>query len=281
MNRTKKKILVIRYHNSAMDISILGEINDVSVGDYILVNTEDGWQFALINKIFISPDFGDIPETEIKKATEEDLERLKHINNRELEAKRACQQYIDANNIPMKLIRAVLSSDGSKVTFYYTSDDRVDFRDMVVELATELRVRIEMKQIGVRDEAKMLGGIGICSRKLCCSSSLDEFKSITIRMAKEQNINISPDKISGLCGRLMCCFHYELENYRELSDKLPEAGDTVYYKGFPAEVKKVKLLKREIIIDIGDENKLTVKPEEITTDKPGSMLSKTQTSSEY
>lgn len=275
MDIEKEKILVIKYHNFADEKTIKTSINDVSTGDTILIHTEEGWQFADIVNILPFAEFKNrIKDYKVKKATEEDLERLQHIKQRETEAFVNCEQFVEENNISMKLVKTVLSPDGSKITFYYTAEDRVDFRELVVELASKLRVRIEMRQIGVRDEARMLGGLGICSRKLCCSSSLHEFKPITIKMVKKQNISISPEKISGLCGRLMCCFCYEIETYDNLSEKMPEIGDKVYYKNNPAIVEDVRYLKEEILINLGDDTYKIVNPDEITNTRPIFLLPK-------
>ncbi len=149
----------------------------------------------------------------IRKATPEDLERLKFNSEREKESLRVCTEKIKAYGLPMKLVRAEYLFDSSKAIFYFTSDTRVDFRRLVKDLASSFHTRIEMRQVGVRDEAKMLGGIGPCGRELCCSSFLPDFTPVTIKMAKQQNLALNPSKISGVCGRLMCCLSYEYRGY--------------------------------------------------------------------
>ena len=163
----------------------------------------------------------------IRVATEEDIR--KHLCNRdkEKEAFSVCEKKIVDHKLQMKLVDVEYTFDGSKIIFYFTADGRIDFRELVKDLPTIFRTRIELRQIGVRDEAKMLGGIGMCGRSLCCSTWLGDFNSVSIKMAKEQNLSLNPTKISGICGRLMCCLSYEQEAYEEIRQRLPKVGSYV------------------------------------------------------
>ena len=159
----------------------------------------------------------------------------------------------------MKLIDAEYTFDNNKVLFYFTADGRIDFRELVKDLASVFRTRIELRQIGVRDETKILGGIGICGRQLCCHSHLSEFVPVSIKMAKEQNLSLNPTKISGVCGRLMCCLKHEEETYEELNRRLPGVGDHVTTEdGLKGEVQSVNVLRQlvKVIVDVGDEKEI-------------------------
>ena len=162
-----------------------------------------------------------------RRATKEDRKRIEDNRNKEKRAYRICQEKIAANKLEMKLVDVEYAFDSSKILFYFTADGRVDFRELVKDLASVFRTRIELRQIGVRDEAKMLGGLGICGRPFCCSSFLGEFQPVSIKMAKEQGLSLNPTKISGTCGRLMCCLKYEQPAYEELLRTTPKAGATV------------------------------------------------------
>lgn len=158
----------------------------------------------------------------IRRATDEDFIKLKDIEKKEKEAFEICQRKIKEHSLEMKLIEVEYTFDGSKILFYFTADGRIDFRDLVKSLATIFRTRIELKQIGVRDEAKMLGGLGVCGRELCCRKFLGDFEPVSIKMAKEQGLSLNPTKISGTCGRLMCCLKYEQDTYEQLLKYTPK-----------------------------------------------------------
>ena len=164
----------------------------------------------------------------VRLATDTDTETIRAIKEKEEQARIVCLEKIAQRQLPMKLVEVEYSFDGSKVLFYFTSEGRVDFRELVKDLASVFKTRIELRQIGVRDEAKMLGGLGCCGRELCCASFLSDFEPVSIRMAKEQNLSLNPSKISGICGRLMCCLKYESNLYetkkREPADANPDAG---------------------------------------------------------
>ena len=182
----------------------------------------------------------------LRKATAEDLAQQEEDRKREKEAFQICEEKIAKHKLGMKLVDAEITFDHNKMIFYFTADGRVDFRELVKELAAVFRTRIELRQIGVRDEAKMLGGIGICGRKLCCASFLEDFTPVSIRMAKEQNLSLNPTKISGICGRLMCCLKYEEEMYEELNKKLHFVGDIIETPDGTGEILAINVLLQAV-----------------------------------
>lgn len=199
----------------------------------------------------------------IRKATEADAQTHKKNREKEKEALKICHEKILKHNLEMKLIDAEYTFDNNKVLFYFTADGRVDFRELVKDLASVFRTRIELRQIGVRDETKILGGIGVCGRALCCHSYLSDFVPVSIKMAKEQSLSLNPAKISGICGRLMCCLKNEEETYEELNKKLPNMGDKVTTDdGFKGEVCGVNVLRQlvKVVIDAGDEKEIREYP---------------------
>lgn len=191
----------------------------------------------------------------IRIATEQDEKTVEKNRQKEKEAFKICQEKIRKHGLDMKLIEAEYTFDNNKVLFYFTADGRIDFRELVKDLAAVFRTRIELRQIGVRDEAKMLGGMGICGRKLCCNTFLSEFAPVSIKMAKEQNLSLNPTKISGVCGRLMCCLKNEQETYEYLNSKLPNVGEKLKTKdGIVGEVQRVDVLRQKVKLIVEDEN---------------------------
>lgn len=178
----------------------------------------------------------------IRKATAEDIKKLEENRKKEAEALRVCEQKIAKHNLDMKLVDVDYTLDGSKILFYFTADGRVDFRELVKDLAGVFHTRIELRQIGVRDEAKMLGGLGMCGRPFCCSSYMGDFQPVSIKMAKEQGLSLNPVKISGTCGRLMCCLKYEQESYEHLLRVTPKIGAIVNTKEGKGVVADANLL---------------------------------------
>ncbi len=190
----------------------------LKVNDDVVVETDRG---VNMGQVVVSPETATLPEgvpaesvkKVLRKAREDDFEKLQENSRREFEVAQVCQEKIKSFKLKMKLVRAEFMHDGNRVIFYFTAENRVDFRELVKELAHALHVRVEMRQIGIRDAAGMIGGVGICGRELCCSAFLSTFDPVTVKMAKEQNLALNPMKISGICGRLMCCLGYEYENY--------------------------------------------------------------------
>jgi cell fate regulator YaaT (PSP1 superfamily) len=186
----------------------------------------------------------------LRIATAEDIERQAANKQSAASALQICAEKVRDHQLEMKLVDAEYTFDRNKLIFYFTADGRVDFRELVRDLASVFRTRIELRQIGVRDEAKMLGGIGPCGRVLCCSSFLGDFEPVSIKMAKDQNLSLNPTKISGLCGRLMCCLKYENDNYEETKDALPDIGDAVYTPGGVGQVILLDLIERRVKVQL-------------------------------
>ena len=197
--------------------------------------------------------------TLVRIATDKDKEIVEQNRAKEESAFKICQKKIAEHELDMKLVDVEYSFEGNKVLFFFTSEGRVDFRALVKDLAATLHARIELRQIGVRDEAKMLGGLGICGKPFCCSQFLNEFQPVSIKMAKTQNLSLNPTKISGVCGRLMCCLNNEEETYEELNRKLPNVGDYVTTDdGLRGEVHSVNVLRQlvKVLIETDDEKEL-------------------------
>ena len=195
----------------------------------------------------------------IRIATEQDEKQAEKNRQKEKEAFKICLEKIAKHKLDMKLVEAEYTFDNNKLLFYFTADGRIDFRELVKDLAAVFRTRIELRQIGVRDETKIMGGYGICGRELCCHTFLSEFAPVSIKMAKEQNLSLNPTKISGVCGRLMCCLKNEEETYEELNRKLPNPGDRVTTpEGLKGEVQSVNVLRQyvKVIVDVGDEKEI-------------------------
>ena len=195
----------------------------------------------------------------IRIATKEDQVVRELNSKKEEEAFKICEEKIARHGLEMKLVDVEYTFDGNKVLFYFTADGRIDFRELVKDLASVFKTRIELRQIGVRDETKILGGIGICGRPLCCHSHLSEFVPVSIKMAKEQNLSLNPTKISGVCGRLMCCLKHEEETYEYLNKKLPNVGDFVTTDdGLKGEVHSVNVLRQlvKVLVEENDEKEI-------------------------
>ena len=217
----------------------------VAAGDMVVVETSRGMECGevVIPNRTVEEDSVVKPlKAVVRVATEEDKKRMQENEERRKKAMKLCQERINAHHLDMKLVDAEYAFDNSKLLFYFTADGRVDFRELVKDLASSFRTRIELRQIGVRDEAKMLGGLGICGRPFCCSQFLNDFQPVSIKMAKEQGLSLNPTKISGTCGRLMCCLKYEQEAYESLIRSTPRAGSAVITEEGRGIVTEVSLL---------------------------------------
>lgn len=241
---------------------------ELAQGDRVVVETERGVGVGQVVKPPVERAAeGSGSLTLVKrKATPEDLAAVERITQKEHEAYRFCVNRIMERNMPMKLVRVEYQFDSSKAVFFFTADGRVDFRDLVKDLAHSFHTRIEMRQIGVRDEAKMTGGIGICGRELCCSSFLREFQPVSVKMAKEQNLALNPNKISGQCGRLLCCLDYEYETYCCLRKNFPKSGKRVRTVNAVGIVDKVNILTGNITLKLDDNKIIVIKRDEILGD---------------
>lgn len=234
-----------------------GEL-EIRQGDNVIVETARGVEFG---RVVCGPkEVGDDAVVQplkpvIRLANEQDRKTVDKNKQKEKEAFRICQEKIKKHKLEMKLVDVEYTFDGNKILFYFTADGRIDFRELVKDLAAVFRTRIELRQIGVRDETKLKGGIGICGRPLCCSTYLTEFSAVSIKMAKEQNLSLNPTKISGVCGRLMCCLNNEEETYEVLNSQLPSVGDTVTTDdGLTGVVHSLSVLRKLVKVVVNLEN---------------------------
>ena len=260
------KVVGIRFRNVGKIYYFNPKGYSMKPGDHVIVETARGVEYG---RVVLGPK--EIPEEEVvhplkevlRVATKEDDEREANNRKKEKEAFKICQKKIREHGLEMKLIDAEYTFDNNKVLFYFTADGRIDFRQLVKDLAAIFKTRIELRQIGVRDETKILGGIGICGRCLCCHTYLSEFAPVSIKMAKEQNLSLNQTKISGVCGRLMCCLKNEQETYEELNKKLPGFGDTVTLPdGLQGNVQSVNVLRQrvKVIVEVNDEKEIQEYP---------------------
>ena len=256
------KVIGVRFRTAGKIYYFAPEDYDIKKGDNVIVETARGVEFGTVVS-----DIMDVEDSKVvqplkpvlRVATDEDREIEEKNRKKEKDAYKICFEKIQKHGLDMKLIDAEYTFDNNKVLFYFTADGRIDFRELVKDLAAVFKTRIELRQIGVRDETKILGGIGICGRELCCHSYLLEFAPVSIKMAKEQNLSLNPTKISGTCGRLMCCLKNEEETYEELNRKLPNVGDTVTTSdGLKGEVSSVNVLRQlvKVLVEVEDEKEL-------------------------
>lgn len=225
----------------------------LSVDDGVIVETSRGIEYGII---VIGP--REVSEEELvgplknvlRLANEEDYHQLKENKDKEQKAFEICLEKIASHELPMKLVDVEQTFDGNKIIFYFTADGRIDFRELVKDLASVFRTRIELRQIGVRDEAKIMGGLGCCGRELCCASWLSDFASVSIRMAKDQNLSLNPTKISGICGRLMCCLKFENESYEQAKVNFPELGKRVITSDGDGKVSGINIFKDTVSVEL-------------------------------
>ena len=268
------KVIGIRFRKAGKVYYFSPGENEIKTGDHVIVETARGVEYGYVvlgthevdDKKVIQP-----LKCVIRMATPADEETERRNKEKEKEAFKVCVEKIKKHNLSMKLIDTEYTFDNNKVLFYFTADGRIDFRELVKDLAAVFKTRIELRQIGVRDETKILGGIGICGRPLCCHTYLSEFAPVSIKMAKEQNLSLNPTKISGVCGRLMCCLKNEQETYEYLNRKLPGVGDIVTLPdGMKGEVSGVNVLRQlvKVLVDVNDEKEMRECPVEELKFKP-------------
>ena len=257
---TEKKVTVIgvRFRNVGKIYYFDPTGFEISVGDKVIVETARGIEIGTVllgaREVGIESIVSPLKGIE-RLATEEDVEHAAENRDKEKEACVKCKELIEKHGLDMKLVGAEYTFDNKKLLFYFTSDGRVDFRELVKDLAGVFRTRIELRQIGVRDEAKILGGLGICGRELCCASYLSDFAPVSIKMAKEQGLPLNPTKISGNCGRLMCCLKNENETYKYLNSNLPNKGDTIITPtGREAAVEDLNVLRQQVVVVVEGED---------------------------
>ncbi len=229
---------------------------ELEVNDYVIVETTRGLE---LGQVVISPKqvlasaVGSPLKPVVRKAEPEDVKRAQELEAKEREALAECSELVGKLRLAMKMLSAEYNLDGSRLTFYFSAAERVDFRELVRELSSRFKVRVELRQVGPRDEAKLMGGFGRCGRPLCCASFLSEFAPVSIRMAKEQDLSLNPMKISGVCGRLMCCLGYESEQYRMMKENLPKNGRRVSTAMGPAKVVRSNPLKQTVLVELESE----------------------------
>lgn len=253
------KLVSVKFKKDGKAYYFDNEIEDIQKDDYVLVETEKGIQFGIVYEVDIDPENLKLNvelKKVVKKASKKDydiyLKNLKEADIVLIETRKK----IEKDEIPMRLIDAMYTFDKKQLIFNFVADERVDFRELVKYLAAKYKTHIELHQIGVRDKAKEIGGIGQCGRMLCCKKFKNNMDGISINMAKNQNISLNPTKINGCCGRLLCCLSYEDELYTELREKLPKVNETIDIDGKKAKVIKVDLLKRQVYVNLDDEEKV-------------------------
>ena len=236
--------------------------NTVNIGDSVIVGTQNGNEFGTVSEANHSVDDGAIVKPlrkMLRKATERDFKRLEENKKKQTETFKLCEELIISHKLDMKLVEVEYSFDANKIVFFFTSDGRVDFRELVKDLAARFHTRIELRQIGVRDEARMLGGLGICGQPYCCKRFLNDFQPVSIKMAKEQGLSLNPTKISGSCGRLMCCLKYEQDAYEYLNSLTPNVGATVKTADGLATVTDVNLITGNLLVKLIDSDSIPFK----------------------
>ena len=256
------RVIGVRFRNVGKIYYFSPKNLEIHAGDHVIVETARGVEYG--NVVLPPRDVEDEkviqPLKEVIRIANPQDDKKEEINRKkEKEAFQVCLKKIREHGLEMKLIDVEYTFDNNKILFYFTADGRIDFRELVKDLAAIFKTRIELRQIGVRDETKILGGIGICGRPLCCHTYLSEFVPVSIKMAKEQNLSLNPTKMSGVCGRLMCCLKNEEETYEELNRKLPNTGDRVTTpEGLKGEVQSVNVLRQlvKVIVDVEDEKEI-------------------------
>ncbi len=260
------RIVSIKFRPAGKLYDFASKDFELPAGSQVVVETDRG---RALGTVVVPP--REVPRSQVpddvkgvlRPASEQDLESARRYAIREAESLRFCQQRILDRRLEMKLVRAEYLFDGSKIVFYFTADGRIDFRELVKDLAHYFHTRIEMRQIGVRDEAKLIGGIGICGRELCCCTFLRDFAPVSVKMAKEQGLALNPNKISGQCGRLLCCLGYEFETYCHMRKGLPKCGRKVQIGDQEAEVISLDVLAQKITVRIEGERNMVIPADQI------------------
>jgi len=268
-------IVSVKFHRAGRHYDFNAQEFDLKPGARVVVETDRGRALAFVTgppRVVPEDQLPDGLKSVLRPASEEDLAQAGANAAREKEALRYCRDRIQGRQMDMKLVRAEYAFDGSKIVFYFTAEGRIDFRELVKDLAHHFHTRIEMRQIGVRDEAKLVGGLGICGRELCCCSFLTEFYPVSVKMAKEQGLALNPTKISGQCGRLLCCLGYEFESYCEMRKGMPKCGKKVTWDNREGEVIAQNILGRQFTLRYGDGSLRTVTVEEFESGQPREVV---------
>lgn len=234
----------------------------VQIGEKVIVETQNGNEIGIIVQSNHQVDDNDLVlplKKMLRSATEKDIKKQEENKNKAKDAFKTCEKLIEQHKLEMKLVDVEYAFDGGKIVFFFTSDGRVDFRELVKDLAAKFHTRIELRQIGVRDEAKMMGGLGICGQPYCCKRFLNDFEPVSIKMAKDQGLSLNPTKISGSCGRLMCCLKYEEDAYSYLSSITPRIGSVVKTENGIGTVTDVNLASGNLYVKLNDTDTLPIK----------------------
>ena len=256
------EVISIRFKNGGKDYFFDPDGNTVKVGDKIIVEMQRGKEMGTVSEVNHEVDDDKIVKPlrkMLRFATQKDFDRIEENHKKEAEAFKICEKKIEEHKLDMKLTKVEYSFDSSQIVFFFTADGRVDFRELVKDLASEFHTRIELRQIGVRDEAKMLGGIGICGQPYCCKQFLNDFEAVSIKMAKEQGLSLNPTKVSGSCGRLMCCLKYEQDAYEHLSSFTPKVGAIVKTRDGKATVIDLNLISGNLSVKLVDTESMPFK----------------------
>ena len=281
-NAENKRLVRVRFVTSPNTYIFESQELDLRSGDHVLVATENGKATARVvclEAASAGEDLGEIKPV-VRKLDDQDRARLDEIHRKEREYYLFCQDCIQRRNLPMKLIMVEQAFDGSKTTFYFSSETRVDFRDLLKDLVERYRIRIELRQVGTRQETAMLGGLGACGREFCCSTYLTEFQRISVKMAKYQNMTLNPTKISGLCGKLKCCLAYEKDVYSDLITKLPKIGKKVYIKQGQGVVVSINVIEQTFVAKLEDRRFMKATAEEVLTEEQFAELGLPEVSNE-
>lgn len=255
------KIVNVRFHDAGKSYRFSCDGLTLNIGDAVMVETSLGLDLAHVVEEPFDLDVSKYEEEVLpilRLANEKEIERYQIKKEKEQEAYEKCQSFIDKHQLNMNLVDAVFAFDGKKILFFFTSDNRVDFRELVKDLAATFKARIELRQIGSRDQAKLVGGIGVCGRELCCCTFLNHFAPVSLRMARDQGLSLNPTKLNGACGRLMCCLQFEKEAYEDAHRRLPKAGKKIRTPQGSGIVTDVNLLAEKVSVKFESEEGVEV-----------------------
>ena len=255
------KIVNVRFHDAGKSYKFSCDNMKLNIGDAVMVETSLGLDLAHVVEEAYDLDTKNFQEEilpVLRLASDKEIERYQVKKEKEKEAYEKCQMFIDKHKLNMNLVDAVFAFDGKKIVFFFTSDNRVDFRELVKDLAAAFKARIELRQIGSRDQAKLVGGIGVCGRELCCCTFLDHFAPVSLRMARDQGLSLNPTKLNGSCGRLMCCLQFEKEAYDDAHKRLPKNGKKIRTPHGTGIVSDVNLLLEKVTVKFETEEETEV-----------------------
>jgi cell fate regulator YaaT (PSP1 superfamily) len=281
-NAENQRLVRVRFATSPNTYIFESNELDLRPGDHVLVATESGKATARVVCREAPAAGADLSEIKpvVRKLDDRDRARLEEIHRKEREYYLFCQDCVQRRKLPMKLIMVEQAFDGSRTTFYFSSETRVDFRDLLKDLVERFRIRIELRQVGTRQETAMLGGLGACGREFCCSTYLTEFQRISVKMAKYQNMTLNPGKISGLCGKLKCCLAYEKDVYSDLITKLPKIGKRVYLKQGQGVVVSINVIEQSFVAKLEDRRFMKATAEDVLTEEQFAELGLPEVSNE-